>query len=414
MPFKFFFSYARDNADKYLEKFYDDLRGEIRQRAGLSERETAFRDTGLQTGDHWNSKLKDALQTSQTFICTISPTYILREFCGKEFQIFHERTQNRLEADRETVNPHNVILPVIWIPIKGDLPEALGSLQLYDADFSPDYKVEGLRYLLKLGKETEYQQFLHLFAGKVIDAALSTELPVLNFVPDFDAVSSAFHQNQSVADRVPDESVGGPNNVKFVFVAAKQQEIQTIRDMLACYHSEGGWFWRPYDPPEKLTVGTIAQQIASDENLRYHEIPFDGGIIEHLRRADEKREIIVLVVDAWSIKLRVYRDLMRLYDSGGFLNCAVLIVWNEQDNETQHNFSGLQDLVTVTFRFRASIKDQVYFKGPIGSLEELRREIRKTLVDLRLKILEVGQAEKRITGQPIPAPMISVPTGDSK
>lgn len=416
MPYKCFFSYARDNTDKYLDKFYADLREEIRQHTGLLQANILFRDTGLQTGEYWDNELKDALATSEALICVVSPIYVGREFCGKEFQIFRERVDAATAPPRQLANATNVILPVLWMPVKGDMPEVLSRLQHYSDDYPPDYKTEGLRYLLMLEKETEYRRFLHLFVARVLEVTppRTAALPPLDDVPAFEEVPSAFHVRRIPAPTPgPEQSAGGPNNVKFVFLAARGPEIQPLR-RAACYGNDGGWFWRPFDPPDQVTVGTIAQQAASDENLRYQEIPLDDQIIERLRLADEKKEIIVVVVDVWSMKVPTYHDLMRLYDTAGFLNCAVIIIWNEEDDETQHNLSELRDLVTVTFRFRASLEGTTYFKGSIRSMNELRNELRNTLTDLKLKIIAVGQAEKRITGELLPAPIISVPSRDSQ
>jgi len=92
MPYKCFFSYARDNADEYLETFFNDLREEIHQYTSLPPPEILFRDTRLETGDNWDERLKAGLATSDALICLVSPTYVGREFCGKEFQIFTETT----------------------------------------------------------------------------------------------------------------------------------------------------------------------------------------------------------------------------------------------------------------------------------------------------------------------------------
>src|SRR6185369_12941035 len=345
MPYKCFFSYARDNADEYLETFFNDLREEIHQYTSLPPPEILFRDTRLETGDNWDERLKAGLATSDALICLVSPTYVGREFCGKEFQIFTERVEAaKVRHARFADPPPSVILPILWIPVKSDMPQSLDRLQHYNDDYPSEYKTEGLRYLLRLGKQEEYRDFLHRFVERVqqVTPPTAAALPPLDFVREFADVTSAFHVRHTPSTApTTEQDIGGPNSVKFVFVAAKSQEIQPVKQQVQCYDSDGGWFWRPFDPPEQLTVGRVAQQVASDENLRYNEIPLDSDIVTQLQLADERKEIIVIVVDVWSIRLQTYQEVMRHYDAAGYVICAVLIIWNEQDDETQQNLQAL-------------------------------------------------------------------------
>jgi TIR domain-containing protein len=88
----FFFSYARDDHDELMEKFYLDLRKEIRLVETMAEHEVGFLDQrDLSLGDRWAEKLTEALRTCKVFVSVCTPTYFAREYCGKEFQICLDR-----------------------------------------------------------------------------------------------------------------------------------------------------------------------------------------------------------------------------------------------------------------------------------------------------------------------------------
>ncbi len=417
MKFQFFFSYARaDDSDGRLKKFFRALSKEVRDQTGLSPKEViGFRDTeNIQTGDDWSEELKEALQTSRVFICLVSPTYINRDYCGKELQVFLNRLERYQAPGDHLAKKPRVILPVLWIPIKGEIPKALSRLQLHDDDLPPEYKAEGLRYLMRLKtKESAYQEFLIRFAEKVVEVAKGPELPSIHPAPNIEDVRSAFHASpDSMTDIGAEPDAGGPNIVKFGFVAAKKDEMQGVKNSVEYYDNKGGWWWSPYLPAEKRTVGLIAQEAASNENFRYLEMPIDQATIQRLERAEEKKEIVVIVVDPWTIFVSRYKEIMLLYDGESHFNCAALVPWNEEDQDTIESRSLLEDTLKVTFRAKSASERTLYFNDSICSADDLRAGMQSTLTQIRLKIIEVSEAEKRIQLKPSPKPTIPTPGGD--
>jgi hypothetical protein len=64
----FFFSYARlDALDRYLHRFYDDLRRELATRGGIQVEETGYLDTEQPAGVNWSSTAGKALATAKLF-----------------------------------------------------------------------------------------------------------------------------------------------------------------------------------------------------------------------------------------------------------------------------------------------------------------------------------------------------------
>ena len=112
----FFLSYARLDRDPYLKRFYEDLREAVRRLAGLEGEDIGFFDAeGIEPGAQWPETLVEALQASRVFVSVYSPTYFLKEYCGKEWQVFHSRVDAYRNASPAGAEPPHSILPVLWV-----------------------------------------------------------------------------------------------------------------------------------------------------------------------------------------------------------------------------------------------------------------------------------------------------------
>jgi len=49
--------------------------------------------------------------------------------------------------------------------------------------------------------------------------------------------------------------------VRFVYVAATQEEAKQFTDEISGYHPGGGPFWKPYLPPVENSIGAITQPL---------------------------------------------------------------------------------------------------------------------------------------------------------
>src|SRR4051812_47156457 len=103
----FFFSYARQDWDDRLEKFYKRLAKEVGRAKQLSETDAGFYDQrSIEVGDVWDAKLRDALRTARVMVAICSPSYFTREYCGKELQVCIERVPAGATS--------TAIIPVMW------------------------------------------------------------------------------------------------------------------------------------------------------------------------------------------------------------------------------------------------------------------------------------------------------------
>lgn len=165
-PCIFFLSYARNDADEQLDRFFADLCKHVSQRLGLSNaRRTGFRDVReIESGDRWPDELSRVLSTCRVFLALYSPSYFKSEYAGKEWSAFYSRIINQASL------AHPLIIPVLWLPLGTqfeNLPQAIREIQYTYQELGETYSREGLHYLLCLEEQKDnYQKFLIGFSKK--------------------------------------------------------------------------------------------------------------------------------------------------------------------------------------------------------------------------------------------------------
>src|SRR5688572_4677483 len=94
MSYEFFLSYSRANNDAFLKRFFDELSQAVRDRRGLPQSaEVGFFDQRqIELGEQWDGTIVTALQNSSVFLAIASPAYFRSEYCGKEWELFRQRT----------------------------------------------------------------------------------------------------------------------------------------------------------------------------------------------------------------------------------------------------------------------------------------------------------------------------------
>ena len=409
----FFLSYARENLDNYLHKFYRDLNKTIRDWTEPVEGKDGFFDTrDIAVGNNWPDALMTALQNCRAFVSLYSPAYFTKEFCGKEWQIFSSR-QAAYSADlsAHTRRP-SLIMPVLWVPeaqLPSSLPDTVSAVQFKHSEFGEEYARKGLRQLMTLSKNRDhYREFLARFAARLIQEARTHQLPPDPRPEPINEVESAFRRWTPEAARSAGEGVSqGPRVVQFVFVAGRREELRTVREKLDPYGDEGGFDWQPFCPEVTDEIGIIAQEVASREKLHYGFVQLDANIIKRIADAECQNKIVAIIVDTWTLCLMPYQTFMAEYDSRNFVNCAVLIPWNNRDDETEFNRSVLTNKMWGTFPRHAVKPDPTCFLDSICSLDEFKRELSAVLNKARARITEKAEVMKKAeSGQIIGKPRI--------
>jgi FxsC-like protein len=401
----FFLSYARRNDVSYtlgpkseqksrVAKFRDELAAEIISRAktGVTDIEqVGFLDqSGIEPGDKWDDKVAEALRTARVMVCLFSRAYFDSKVCGQEFEVFRARVADYAKGAAQPP----LIIPVLWHrPDKiKPTPDVTADLQYTYDEYPPDYAAEGLEYLMRAnGNDGEYQKFLIRMADRVVDVATRYAMQAAAVCPPLKSVQNAFASKSSAVTAVAAVGAanGGPGIVRFVFVAGNRAELETIRKKIDAYANEAR-FWKPYTPQTETAVGLLTQAAASSVLLQQELLPVTNTLMDELAAADDNNIIVVLIVDPWSLHLQLYEHQMRQYDQRNFISSALLVVWNESEQEPGLPVEKVWARVVATFRNNLAT-NTTYFRRRVSSEDELRAEINAAIVEIRRRLEERGK-----------------------
>jgi hypothetical protein len=186
----FFFSYARDDQDDYLDKFYKDLCQKIRLAKRLDPGDVGFLDqSNIQIGDKWNEKLAEALRTCKVMVSICSPNYFARPYCGKEFKVCLDRQASKSGTA-------TAMFSVIWGMPAESVHPAMRKFQYNHGSLPKIYAKEGLWYMMDLTRHSDdYKEFVHRLAQAIVKAGTAHPLPELKILRSMDQVPNAFAKN---------------------------------------------------------------------------------------------------------------------------------------------------------------------------------------------------------------------------
>lgn len=414
--FWFFLSHARRDAlgAEYVPEFFDDLAHRVGALAGLPTGVTnstiGFVDyKGLEPGDQWPDELSRALQTSRTLVCLYSPAYFASAYCGREFRVFLDRVAALPGAGDANSTPPR-ILPVLWESadlLPPNMPPEVARIHYNSSGYGDEYERGGVRWLISLSANRDaYLAFLDRFAKRVVEQASSGPAPRQNTTPPLDRVENAFATPD--AGRQQAEAFG-PGTAVFVFVAADDAQARQVRQNVGAYGPSGGRDWRPWFPETQRAVGVVAQSAASLENLFYESLPVDATLVQRLRAAEDANAIVVIIVDPWSIQLGSNEPHLRDFDRNSFVNCGLLIPWNETDQETGAMSALLGRIIRQTFS-RCYVLNSAYIRDRIGSEDELQQALIGAIGDIRRRILQRAEVIREVDAS-VRLPSLAGPGG---
>jgi len=413
----FFFSYARqDSKDAYLKKFYEDLVNEVRTLVG--EAEPGFFDTqNIQLGQPWPIELRNALQSTRVMVAVLSKSYIQSQYCGMEWEVFRKRQELLLEGNPAAAAEY--ILPILWVPsdaLPKGLPDVIPPTTFSQQNMGTNYVSEGLRVLSMQNRfHDDYAACVTALARRIHKLVESPQLPQVPDLPELANIKSAFHQTLTPnIDSSQAWSNVGPRNIGFIIVAGKPAELQQFRDMLSAYGESGGEEWCPYMPDINQGAALIAQSVASSPEIglvaKFWAL--DNEFITHLENAEKKNQVVVIVVDPWTVGLTNYRDLLSKYDRVNLVNCVVLVPWNPKHDKTMQQRDKLEQQLRQTFPRKMLAKDPNSFLDSISSLEELKKQLAAVVIKAQARIQQVAQVYNRPAGADLIAkPVLSGPGG---
>jgi FxsC-like protein len=421
MSYYFFLSYAHDDdmpkiyddpkSDVKIgpiKKFYLDLCVKLRGRTALPENEIGFfDDKEIPLGTKWSQELSEAIQSSKIFVSIYSPTYFRKPYCGKEWTVFNLRKQAYAKA--HGVEEPALMIPVLWqkkLYVERDMPDLLKKDQYTHGDFGEHYTRLGLADILsdKELREKYYEGFLANFSDKLINAVdPDLELPRLETDKPLEEIEPVFPPaTTDAAGPIEQPADANPRYVKFVFVVGREKEMREakIRQRLEYYREKGGE-WTPYLPDDSQQIDLLVQLVAIKRKFSAHgTIDLNDKLLDSLEEAKKNNQIVVIVVDSWSLKIQNYREWMSKFDERSFLNCIVVIPWIN-DDETAANRAELEKFVKASFPSwsRNRTSNFLNFIGPFKDpVTKLKEQLGKTLSKTKQKILDDAEVQRAISG----------------
>jgi FxsC-like protein len=375
----FFFSYARkdrEGASNRLVDFYDRLAAEVAKRTVLPVSESGFFDRrSIDMGEVWDEALREALRTARVLVALCSPSYLASEYCGRELQACLDRVPRG--------SSKTSILPIIW-----DLPstsqhQAFGKYQYTPAGLSDNfYETSGLYRLMGMKLYADdYERFVMSVVDRIVDSGNRYQLSPTAILPQFDQIRNAFA-------KPPKNSGSGGRNALVSYVAALDDEIPEV---LAPRYGPESKEWRPFHPECTDPAGILAQQVVSNQKLYYRDLPLEMDLVKRIEEAEARKEIVILLVDPWSVRIKTYEHLMRAYDKRNFDNSAVLVVWNSPHRQGDTDRKQLRDHLAKTFKYHSGAKKSIYYVDSICSERNFRDALAKTITRLRNSLIESSE-----------------------
>lgn len=402
---KFFFSYARNDKSPYLDDFFEKLRDEVMHKTAVKlPNDACFRDTdNIDMGERWTEELVNALQTSHVLVCAYSQSFFSSDYCGKEVSAFLSRVSKYKEVKVDTPD---VILPVLWeTPSTYSVPSALTEIKYSHKADVETYTAKGLLTLSKLGRyKDEYLEFIEQLALKIQQVSQSIDLPSTK-IADIRSLPNAF-EFVGPKSEIGTLSLSNPNprQTRAIFAVGVKSELQEIKKQIENY-DDSGEYWKPFYPDEE-EIGIILQQIASDKKLHYVPVKCADTLPDIIRDAENNNCVAILVVDPWSAKLAKYKTPLSKFDEDHFINSAVIVIWNNNDEETT------QEKGDLIFNLRNSLSrcmldNTTMVKDDIATMDDLKNSMSNAIDDARAKLLKRAKFFQTIEGGTKPMPLLS-------
>lgn len=420
----FFLSYAkrdaRSNVDvdgvTFVKRLFEDL---ANQAAGFLAKPTEtrpeevgfFDEPGIEAGGSAYAEMTDALAASRVMVCLFSPAYFQREFCGKEVEYFRQRQAAWVNAYGAAGQP-KVIVPLYWehpALTRKLIPKFFSdqSIEIVEHEAGVAYANKGLKYLLKQSTPLgggihygDYQEFLQKFSLLLYDKgqyANARPMPKPGGNPSIEDIKHQFPaQAGTPAAAKSAAAAKGPSVVKFFYVAARRDELDA-QDSRRDLYSDKGWpDWKPFNPPVDDEVWVFAQRAATDTKVQYiAEDLVDDDIKADLEKANEDNVVAVVVIDAWSLRLKRYRELMEKCDGVSLMNTVFLVVRNAEDQTVVSSAKDLEMLLGLAFPTKSDSANRRYFIHPVESRRDLQRHMGNAIKNARDRILKYNELKRR-------------------
>lgn len=389
-----FLSYRPADDGDYAEALVRDLCDAIRliDEPGNPTQVFFSSDDEIVDGD-WTSEAAVALAECTVFVAVCSERYFLTDRCGREWWAFQDRL---LQHEAETGRRPKALIPLAW----GDtrLPGRLPAERFA----SGIGRTEDVRALARLTvNQTGYRELIGWLARHIVDSV--REDPVRRAVTllPYRATPNAFRKlGRDAAGRAtPTAPVAGSPAVRFVVATGLRDE--------AAADGPGRSEWDPAAPADGELLVRRAQAVAAD-HLFYSEVVDDvEDIVEVLERADAADEIVVMLVDAWVVRITDYRAALAEFDRQEGTPPVVLPL-PADDPEAQRARAALGDALTRLLAIRRVWSDRMLRVSPDAG-EAFEDELGEVLEAARSAAFRSAKVRRVAPGGRARLPLLDAP-----
>jgi FxsC-like protein len=411
---EFFVNYARANNDPYLRQFVEDLSEVVRDRRGLKKNDEVgfFDQQDIELGADWDATIVGALRTASTLVSLASPAFFKSEYCGRERALFRRRFAAGTQPP--------LIKPIVWIPFNAaHLPATFQASQFTVGDPDAVQNTKGVKYMMQQIQKykVEYTAFVADFGAELIAAADQHALPPLANAPALGTIPPEWG---SIASAKPAAAAAsGPKHVRFVYFAFDPASVGPAR-LKEPYQEVGGVDWKPFYP-DPTPIHLFAQKTVIGDELGFTSdcLPFDDDLLEQITAAWDARQIVVIVIDPWSLHWDTQtmaarrQQLLNALDRQNGFHWCVMVPWNEQDPDlgTEPQRTAIASTVINTFPFHGRLnKNPMFFRDGIKTLGELRQALTEVLPRLKDEIRKQAEVMMPIPEGPTKVVMRSAPS----
>jgi FxsC-like protein len=404
-------SRANADPDEALSRsFFQNLTLKLQRKSVSPAADIRYLDTmNVQEPDVWWPWSLRAMQKSRVLICLYSKEYFSTPYCGRIWGAFLGRLREYFG------NCPPLIVPLLWGPPSENpniLPRVARAIEFAHEDFGTEYCEKGLRFIQRWSTRDDYKAiydtFLEKLTNKIVELVEKYPLPQETEIPLLKDIPNAFKEFTE-EDQVSDES--DADYAKFVFMAARREEIRGLRTP-ASYGADSKQ-WMPYHPHSKEHVEWTTQKATADAGKSHDVIRLDENFLTNLQSADSKKNIIIILVDPWTIQLGGdYSTYAKRYDDAELPSSRLLVCWNTEDGETKRQTRYLQETLQKAFERKMRMRRADSFQGNVESIDQLRKELAKALLSARRQIVDEAEGPRVAEGERFVRPFYTVESAD--
>jgi FxsC-like protein len=182
-----------------------------------------------------------------------------------------------------------------------------------------------------------------------------------------------------------------------VVAAGTREQMRIVRQDVGFY-GERQEDWAPYQPAVPQPLATRARVVAAERLWGSEVVPIDA-LGEQIAQAQERNEIVVVLVDAWVTRLEIFRRALAIFDDADQPTVVVLVPASRDDLETSRHRTDLRAGVLAILPHCAGRRGPM-FRTEIETAGRFDEDLAAALEEAQNRIFGKGRVFRRPVGGP--------------